>query len=63
MTSFPNGPVHNAVRRMTELIDLENVEGYFDEYIIESQNQSNNNQDKDFHAITEETVKEAHSPM
>jgi hypothetical protein len=36
MTSLDAGPVHNAVRRMTELIDLENLEGYFDEYLLES---------------------------
>lgn len=56
MTSFPTGPVHNAVRRMTELIDLENLEGYFDEHFtLETQNhQPSNNQE--FDAITEENT-------
>lgn len=55
--SFPSSPVHNAVRRMTELIDLENLEGYFDEYLLDNpqQLQQMNTQDsKEFDALPEE---------
>ncbi|XP_031562197.1 uncharacterized protein LOC116297996 isoform X2 [Actinia tenebrosa] len=45
MTSFNAGPVHSAVRRMTELIDLENLEGYFDEYLLETTSTQSHDED------------------
>ncbi|KAK3747304.1 hypothetical protein QZH41_005530 [Actinostola sp. cb2023] len=55
-SSISTGPVHNAVRRMTELIDLENLEGYFDEYLLESQQQQKtNHHEREFDDLPEET--------
>ncbi|XP_032238488.1 uncharacterized protein LOC116618646 [Nematostella vectensis] len=42
MADFSPGPVHNAMRRMTELIDLENFESYFDEMLLDSSHSNSN---------------------
>lgn len=52
-----SGPVHKAVRRMTELIDLENLDGYFDEYLLETQQQNQQpklTQDQQFDNVSEQ---------